>query len=303
MPRNRSFLGALVLLVGTLLLSCDNGIETVDVNATPPAVSGVEVENGPGVITLRWNFLDEVSPQLTFSGYKVYLEREDWTGPDAGFQVWTAFGTRVGSTSYLPLLKQENSLTTGRMEVQILSIQNGKFHSFYIVGVQNGNEGPKSVVVKEVAYTPYDDITIREERRELPDWYIPGYATADFRDPGADRIGYRYEPLIDRHYLRLQSQEDGGWLRIQKGGPNAAKQDAPTDDTGTPTGYIDDPTVNRLEIAEGDMIFVWNTKGTPGNPGDDHFSRIDIKNVSDIHDDRAIIIDCDYQPRGNTPNL
>ncbi|MFH1277289.1 MAG: hypothetical protein ABIK65_02780 [Candidatus Eisenbacteria bacterium] len=297
MFRRPSIFPLFLLLAGLLLSSCDNGIEVVDVNATPPAVQGVRIGTGPGVLTLHWNFLDEVSPQLTFSGYLVYMTREDFTGNDAGFQVWRSFITRAGSGSYLPLLKRTNSLSDDHMEVEVVGLQSGKLHKFYVVGVQNGHDGPASSEVSDVPFARKPEIRIREEKRDIPDWYIVGYGNADLRDPAPDRVGYRYEPFLKEHYLRWQSIEDGGWLRIRKGGPNAAKEDAPED------GYIDSPAANRIEIDEGDHIFVWNTNGTPENPGDDHYSRILIENIVEIQDHRALIIECDYQPRPNTPNL
>lgn len=297
MVRRSSMLFLLFPLAGCLLASCDNGVEVVDVHGTPPAVQGVRIETGPGLLTLRWNFLDEVSPQLTFSGYKVYMTREDFTGNDAGFQVWGAFHTRPGSGSYLPLLKRVNSFSDDHMEVEVVGLQNGKLHGFYVVGVQNGNEGPRSIEVSDVPFSRKPEIRIREEKRSIPDWYIPGYAEADFRDPAPDRVGYRYEPLLEEHHFRWQSIENGGWIRIRKGGANAAEEDAPRE------GYIDDPAANRLEIAEGDHVWIWNTKGTPGNPGDDNFSRIRIENIVEIHDDRVLVIECDYQSRPNTTNL
>ncbi|MFH1681434.1 MAG: hypothetical protein ABIH26_12440 [Candidatus Eisenbacteria bacterium] len=288
----------LLLLLVPFALSCDNGIDTVDLDVTPKAPGGISVENGTGRLLLRWNFVEEVSPGVSFSGYKVYLKREGWDF----FQVWGAFQTKPGSASYLPLLQERNSLADDRMEVWILELPNGKRHWLYVTGVQNGHEGPPSGIVDDVPYRLNTTITIEEETRIVADWYIPGYAEASFGDIAMDRVGYRHDAAAGSHFLRFLSAGDGGWLRLQNAGKDAGKTDAPTDSAGNPVGFHEDIALDRLEIREEEYVFVWDTGGTPSKD-DDHFSRIWIRNIVDVPSDRKIQIDCAHQPRANTPNL
>jgi len=293
--------GAPLFLLGVVtLFSCDNGIDPVDLESPPPSVRNLSVENGPGELTLRWDYLDEVSSDLSFSGYKVYMAREDWAD---GFGVWTAFRTRSGSTSYLPLLKRENSLSTGRMEVKVVNLSNGYIYSFYVVGVQNGIEGTRSGIAEEVPYDLFTTLAIRAETQQVPDWYLPGEGAISLHFLRMNRVGYLFEAATGKHLFRFMSRNEGGWLRIQSAGKNGEDKDVPTNVLGEPTGFLDDPETDRIEIAEGDYIFVWNTSGTLDWRGDDHYSRIRIANIVETHDDRRIIIDCAYQSRPDTPNL
>jgi len=294
--RTLFFIGIFPLLIAA-------GCETIDplnVDDAPPIVLGFSVETGPGQLLLRWNYLDEVSPSLSFSGYKVYLQREGW---DDGYQAWTSFDSRPGSSSFLPLVKRENSYSESHMEVWIVGLRNGFQHDMYIVGVQNGLEGPASVMLSDVPFklnvTP---IEIREEKQFIADWYIPGYNEAGFSEPAFDRIGYGYDLDDEKHYIRFQSINEGGQLRLQSAGTSGGKMDAPTDDNGTPVGFHTDPDLDRIEIAEGDYIFIQMTNGTEWL-ADDHYARIYIDNILDIPSNRTILIDCAYQPRANTPNL
>ncbi len=300
---NRALIAAALFPVALLIISCDNGVDTVDVDRAPPSVKGLSVETGAGVLLLKWDFLDEVSPQLSFSGYQVYLEREDW---DDGFGIWASFRTRPGSGSYLPLVKRTNSFSPSRMEIPVVGLRNGLLHRFYVAGVQNGYQGPPSIIVEDVPYRQIDHVQIREETRLIPDWYIPGYGAEDelFHQSGPDRIGYAYDRETKSHFLRFESIEEGGRLRLQSAGREAGTEDAPTDGDGAPIGYHDDhPALDRIRIEEGDYLFVWNTNGTEPWRGDDHYSRIFVSNIVEIHDDRKITIDVSYQPRADTPNL
>ncbi len=290
---------SLFLFAALLSLACDNGIDPIDLDATPSAPGGISLENGSGRMLLRWDFVDEVSPGVSFSGYKVYLKREGW---DA-FYVWSAFQTKPGSVSNLPLLQEQNSFVRDRMEVWIVDLPNGLRHWVYVKGVQNGNEGPPSATVDDVPYRLHTTISIQEETRTVADWFVPGYATASFGAIGSDRIGYRYDDASEKHYLRFRSIDDGGWLRLQDAGPSAEMEDAPTDGSGSPIDFHDDGAIDRMEIEEGDYLFVWNTNGTATSSEDDHFSRIWIRNIVSIPSDRKVLIDCAYQPRANTPNL
>ncbi|MBM3320434.1 MAG: hypothetical protein FJY73_07135 [Candidatus Eisenbacteria bacterium] len=288
----------LLLFAALLSLACD-GIDPVDLDAIPSPPGGVSLENGSRRMLLRWDFIDEVSPGVSFSGYKVYLKREDW---DA-FYVWSAFETKPGSASNLPLLQEQNSLVQGRMEVWLVDLTNGLRHSVYVKGVQNGKEGSASAIVDDVPYRLHTTIAIQEETRTVADWYIPGYATASYGAIGPDRIGYHYDEGSGKHYLRFRSIDGGGWLRLQHAGPSAAKEDAPIDGSGLPIGFHEDGALDRKEIGEHDYLFVWNTNGTTTSSEDDRFSRIWIRNIVSIPSDRKILIDCAYQPRANTPNL
>ena len=300
--QNRALIAAALFHAALVTISCDNGIDTVDVNSAPPTVKGLSIETGAGGLVLKWDFLDEVSPQLSFSGYQVYLEREDW---EDGFGIWASFHTRPGSGSYLPLVKRANSFSPSRMEIRVVGLRNGLLHRFYVAGVQNGNQGPPSIIVEDVPYRQIDQVQIREETRVIPDWYIPGYGAEDelFHQSGPDRIGYAYDRETEFHFLRFDSIDGGGWLRLQNAGGGAGSDDAPTDGNGAPIGFHDDSALDRVRIEEGDYLFVWNTNGTDQWRGDDHYSRIFISNIVEIHDDRRITVDISHQPRADTPNL
>ncbi|RPJ49175.1 MAG: fibronectin type III domain-containing protein [Candidatus Latescibacterota bacterium] len=287
------------LLFALAAASCDNGIESVDLNETPPAVQGFSIETGSGRLLLRWEFLDEVSPQLSFSGYKVYLKREGWET----FQVWSAFQIRPGSSTHLPLLQEPNSLVDGRMEAWAVDLPNGKTHSFYVAGVQNGNEGPPSAILEDVPFKLFTNISIDEESRGGGEWYLLGTDRAELASYASDRVGYARDAETGRHHVRFRPIEEGGWLRLQNAGPAAGKSDAPTAGDGSPLGFHTDPALDRIEIGEGDYVFVWDTRGTAGSLGDDHFARLRVANIVEVPSDRLILIDCAYQSRPNTPNL
>jgi hypothetical protein len=188
------------------------------------------------------------------------------------------------------------------MEVWAVGLTNGILHSFYVTGVQNGNEGPPSAVVSDVPFKLITNIEIIEESRSTRSWYDLGAPSADLGSLTMDRVGYAFEESNERHYLRFLPIAGGGWLRVQNAGPSAAKTDAPTDAAGAPVGFHVDPALGLLEIAEGDYVFVWDTGGTAG-AGDDHFSRLRIANIVEVPSDRNVKIDCAYQSRPNTPNL
>jgi hypothetical protein len=254
------------------------------------------VETSDGELLLRWDLLSQVTPGLSTSGYQIYLKREGWNA----FQPWSSFHARQGSTSHLPLLQEENSLVDGRMEVWVVDLPNGKIHWLYVTGVQNGHEGPPSPVVSDVPFRLCTNIVIRDEAGGRGDWYVPGFSEADPGTVTMDRVGYLHDS--GSHFLRFLPAEAGGWLRVLNAGAGAGKQDAPTDASGAPTGFHDDPSLDRIEIAEGDYVFVWNTAGT-AERADDHFARLWIENVVDVSADRRIKLECAYQPRANTPNL
>jgi len=290
---------AVLALLASLVLSCDESVKPVDLTVVPPTPRSFSSRTEAGSVLLRWDFLNEVSPTVSFSGYMVYLSREGW---DDGFQPWTQFETKSGSRSFLPLLKRVNSLADDHMEVRVVGLQAGYLHSLYVVGVQNGNEGSPTGVVDECPFRIHEEITMREQKGDLPGWYIPGWNEAPFLSISYDRIGYLFDSGTEKDYLLFQSIDEGGWLRLQRGGEDAGEEDPPTDEEGNVTGFHADPWLDRFEIEEGDFFFILDTNGTPDWPDDDHFSRVHIKRIIHYTDGR-IIIDCDYQPRANTPIL
>jgi len=293
-----ALLPALAVLGAWAATSCNNGVDPVDLSATPSAPANFQIYNGTNSVVLRWDFLDQVSPTVSFSGYKVYMAREGW---DDGYQPWTQFQTRPDSPGYLPLLKRENSFSDSYMEIIVVGLTNGALHSFYVVGVQNGNEGPPSEILEDVPYRLNSNIGMREASEDLPDYYMLGYARATEHLPACDRVGYLRDPQTGTDYLHFVAQSEGGWLRFQNAGKDAATDDAPVDGSGTPVGYLDDPGADRIEVTVGDYVFVWNTNGTDGFAEDDHFARLYIERF--LCSQSKMHFSCAYQPRPNTPNL
>ncbi|MBN1826531.1 MAG: fibronectin type III domain-containing protein [Candidatus Eisenbacteria bacterium] len=295
----KGYPGATRLLPLVLLLAaaCDNGVDPVDLNRTPSKPKSVAVTNQPNSATLEWDFLDEVSTSLSFSGYKIYTLREDEAPP---YEYWTQFHTKSGSTSYLPLVKRENSLVGDRMKIEVVGLRNGYLYSFYVVGVQNGKEGPPSDTLSVVPYDLDVDIVIDGESRDLPSYFEPGMDRAAYHFTEVDRIGYDHDYETGVDALTFKSILKGGHLRLLNAGPDAAGTSVPTDQTGMPIGFHTDTQLQRLEFEEGDYIFVWDNNGT-SVMSDDHYSRIYIEQVLDYFP--QIIIQCAYQPRKNTTNL
>ena len=280
------------------MTACDDGTGPANLNIPPPAPGNLVGRNSPNKIVLSWNFLDEVSSNVSFSGYQVYGTREDW---DDGFRVWTQFYTKPGSGSFLPLVKRENSLATGHMEIEIAELSNGYIYSFYVTGVQNGNEGPPSPTVEEICYRLVDDISIYDSGQQDPTFYSPGEGEAAYHHPEVHLFGYEYDMPTGTHSLTFRSISEGGQLRFLNAGSSAGSEDAPVDSVGVPIGFHDDPQQTDIEFEEGDYLFVWDTAGTDTWKEDDNFSRVFIDRIAIYYP--KIVVQCAYQPRFNTPSL
>ena len=288
----------ILVFVAIVANTCDKGTKPADLNRPPPAPDSITSRNSPNRITLSWNFLDEVSLDVSFSGYQVYGTREGW---DDGFRIWTQFYTRPGSRSFLPLVKRENSLSAGHMEIEIAELSNGYVYQFYVTGVQNGNEGPPSATVQEICYRLLEDISIYDTGHENPRFYSPGEEQAADYCQEVHLFGYEYDMPTETHSLTFRSISEGGQLRFLNAGPAAGNEDAPVDSGGVPIGFHDDPQQTSIEFEEGDYLFVWDTAGTDLWKNDDNFSRVFIERIAIYYP--KIVIQCAYQPRFNTPNL
>ncbi len=283
----------LISVVLSLCSSCAEKATGVSLDTPPPAPGGFVVINGDSSVTLRWNFMDEVTPTISFSGYKVFMRDADEEDP---FLSTAALDHIAHDNTRLPLIKRHNSLSDEHMEVRILKLKPGVLYEFYVVGIQNGLTGPPTRVVSEIPFRLKERILIRDES-EIHSWFYIHELFARYSVIDENLIGYDFNSTDKTHHLIWMPINDGGSLRIQKGGPRRDNEKAPDN------GYINEADQGRIELAGGDSFWVWDTRGTLTRPEDDHYARIEVTRIVTNSGARRIEIECAYQARANARNF
>ena len=209
----------LFLLVAAVLLICAScGEDTTgpSLDSSPPAPGGFAVINGDSSVTIRWNFMDEVSPSLSFSGYKVYMRNTE--NDDTRFLPSSTLDIKPNENTNLPLIKRSNSLASGHMEVKVIKLKPGTLYQFYVVGVQNGLSGPPSRTEDATPFRLVKRIIIREES-EIRSWFYMHDLFARYSAIDVSLVGYDFDSDELTHHLIWMPISEGGALRVQRSAP------------------------------------------------------------------------------------
>lgn len=276
-----------------MVLSCGDDTTGIDLDSPPPAPRGFKVINDERSVTVRWDFLDEVAPSVSFSGYQVLMREGE--NDDTVFFPAISLEFKPSDGTRLPLIKRRNSLAGDHMEVRVLALKAGSTYQFRVIGLQNGLAGPPSGIETAVPFRVTEEVSIRDES-EIYSWFYFGELSARYSAPDKSLIGYDFDPDSLSHSLLWVPIADGGQLRVQRAGAREFGEMAPEE------GYIDDPEEGSLELAQGDGFWIHDTGG-PETPDDDYYARIDVKRIVVNSSERRIVIDCAYQPRPNTRNF